>query len=234
MSKLQLSDDVSKGAETRAAVGLLTRSIRIVSGGAEAEKEFPEVGSAECNDGDPRTSQVLSSAATSCSARGSRSVRDPGVEVLPARAGGRLGHYPLHFHHARKTNPGTFVADSSIWDSMTRWIVLHGTQDVTLARNVGYLSVGHGFYLEDGTEINNSLLTNLGVFARAAVANRQNPRKVPGILAAPDLDSIADLEDFPTSRTTTTPPCSGSRTAGTTFSTTWRLAPVPAARATGS
>ena len=94
---------------------------------------------------------------------------------------------------------------------MTRWIVLHGTQDVTLARNVGYLSVGHGFYLEDGTEINNSLLTNLGVFARAAVANRQNPRKVPGILAAPDLDNIARPRGLsPTSRTTTTRPCSGS------------------------
>ena len=72
---------------------------------------------------------------------------------------------------------------------MTRWIVLHGTQDVTLARNVGYKSIGHGFYLEDGTEINNTLLANLGIFARAAVDNVQNPRKVPGILAAPDLNT---------------------------------------------
>jgi hypothetical protein len=70
---------------------------------------------------------------------------------------------------------------------MTRWIVLHGTQDVTLERNVGYKSIGHGFYLEDGTEINNTLRANLGIFARAAVDNVQNPRKVPGILAAPDL-----------------------------------------------
>ncbi len=35
---------------------------------------------------------------------------------------------------------------------MTRWFVIHSTLDVTLARNVGYKSIGHGFYLEDATE----------------------------------------------------------------------------------
>jgi hypothetical protein len=116
--------------------------------------------------------------------------------------GGRLGHYPVHFHHARKTHDparpelDSFVLDSSIWDSMTRWIVLHGTHDVTLARNVGYKSIGHGFYLEDGTEINNKLIANLGVLARAAVDNKQNLRKVPGILAARDV-TTNDGEFFP-------------------------------------
>ena len=38
--------------------------------------------------------------------------------------------------------------------------------------------------LEDGTEINNTFTANLGIFARAAIDNVQNPRKVPGILAA--------------------------------------------------
>ena len=54
-----------------------------------------------------------------------------------------------------------------MWDSMTRFIVLHGTHDVTLARNVGFLSIGHGYYLEDGSEIDNLLCHNLGVSARA-------------------------------------------------------------------
>ena len=55
-------------------------------------------------------------------------------------------------------------------------------QGVTLARNVGYLSIGHGYYLEDGTETDNKFYSNIGIFARAAVNNDQNPRKVPGIL----------------------------------------------------
>jgi hypothetical protein len=66
---------------------------------------------------------------------------------------------------------------------MTRWFVIHSTQNVLLARNVGFLSIGHGYYLEDGTEINNQLYSNIGIMARAAVQNAQNPRNVPGILA---------------------------------------------------
>jgi hypothetical protein len=81
---------------------------------------------------------------------------------------------------------------------MTRWITIHGTQGVTLARNVGYLSIGHGFYLEDGTETNNKLYSNIGIFARAAVANVQNPRRVPGILTRKDINVGAlGFDNFP-------------------------------------
>src|SRR5208283_1097727 len=52
------------------------------------------------------------------------------------------------------------------------------------ARNVGYKSIGHGFYLEDATEINNKFYGNIGILARAAVQDLiHNPRQVPGILA---------------------------------------------------
>jgi hypothetical protein len=77
--------------------------------------------------------------------------------------GGRIGHYPIHFHMTRQVPANTFVKDSSVWDSMTRWIVLHATQGVLLARNVGYLSIGHEYYLEDGTESNNKLYANIGM-----------------------------------------------------------------------
>lgn len=169
------------GAETRAAVALLTRSIRIVSAGDTMNDDFPAApapGSTE--PGYWFGGHVVAR-------QGFKSLKMQGVEFFQLGQGGKIGHYPVHFHHARRTSPGTVVADSSIHDSMTRWIVLHGTQDVTLERNVGYLSIGHGYYLEDGTEINNTLTANLGVFARAAIDNVQNPRKVPGILAAPNL-----------------------------------------------
>ena len=104
-----------------------------------------------------------------------------------------MGHYSLHFHETRITPPNTFVKDCSIHDSMTRWITLHATQGVTLARNVGYKSIGHGYYLEDGTEINNKLYSNIGIFARAAIDNEQNPRSVPGILAG----GSPAVSDFP-------------------------------------
>ncbi|NJN46084.1 MAG: hypothetical protein HC808_05935 [Candidatus Competibacteraceae bacterium] len=60
-----------------------------------------------------------------------------GVEFYQLGQGGRMGRYPIHFHMTRKTPPDTYVKDSSIHDSMTRWITLHGTQDVLLARKCG-------------------------------------------------------------------------------------------------
>jgi hypothetical protein len=174
----------SQGAETRAAVALLTRSIRIVSAGDTKDQAFPAEATGYFFGGHLVARQ------------GFTSFQVQGVEFYQMGQGGRLGHYPVHFHHARKTPAGTSVMDSSIHDSMTRWIVLHGTQDVTLGRNVGYKSIGHGFYLEDGTETNNTLIANVGIFARAAVDNVQNPRKVPGILAAPNLHG-GPGDDYP-------------------------------------
>ena len=157
-----------RNLDMRAAVGLLTRSIRIVSDGGSANTSFTGFFGAH-----------------SVVRQGFLSYQIQGVEFYQMGQGGSKGHYSVHFHMARQTPKDTYVKDSSMWDSMTRWITIHATQGVTLARNVGYKSIGHGYYLEDGTEADNVLNTNLGVFARAAVANAQNDRQVPGILAEP-------------------------------------------------
>jgi cell migration-inducing and hyaluronan-binding protein len=171
---------VKDGAETRAAVALLTRSIRIVSAGDDDKVDFlPE-------------ETGYSYGAHLVIRQGFEQVQIQGVEFKQMGQGGRLAHYPVHFHMARKTPKDTYVKESSINESMTRWIVIHSTHGVTLAGNVGYKSIGHGFYLEDGTEIDNKFHSNIGIFARAAVDYdwrqagdvTQNPRKIPGILAA--------------------------------------------------
>ena len=170
------------GVETRAAVGLLTHSIRIVSGGDTVTGD-------PLADAFPPASTGYYFGGHTVFRQGFKSVQVQGVEFAQLGQGGRLGHYPVHFHMARITPPGTFIEDSSVNESMTRWFVLHSTQNVMLARNVGYLSIGHRYNLESGTEINNQLYSNLGVMARAAVRdaqaakNPQNPRNVPGILA---------------------------------------------------
>ncbi len=160
-------------AETRAAVALLSRSIRIVSAGDAFGQPFPS-GPGQYFGGHTIVRQ------------GFAAYQVQGVEFYQLGQGGRIAHYPVHFHMARDTPPDTFVQDCSVHDSMTRWYTVHGTHGVTLARNVGYLSIGHGFYIEDGTEIENQYFSNLGIFARSAVDNAQNPRQVPGILSAPD------------------------------------------------
>ena len=60
---------------------------------------------------------------------------------------------------------GTSVIGASIWDSGNRWITIHGTNGLVVQDCVGYRSVGHGFFLEDGTEVDNILDGNLAVRA---------------------------------------------------------------------
>ncbi len=170
-------DNGKEAAETRAAVALLTRSIRIVSGGGAFDE------SKKTCDYDCFPSSEGFFGGHTMIRQGFKAYQVQGVEFYQLGQGGRKGRYPVHFHLARKTPGNTFVKDCSVHDSMTRWYTIHGTQGVTLARNVGYLSIGHGYYLEDGTETDNKFYSNIGIFARAAVNNDQNPRKVPGILA---------------------------------------------------
>src|SRR5262249_58596823 len=110
-------------------------------------------------------------------------VQIQGVELRNLGQGGKLAHYPIHFHETRLVPAGTFVKDSSVNHSMTRWYTIHTTQGVTLQRNVGFKSIGHGYYLEAGPETDNNFYANIGILARSAIGNPENPRKVPGILA---------------------------------------------------
>ncbi len=169
--------------ENRAAVGLLTRSIRIVSKGDGPNDSFDKV------------SGYFYGGHT-IARQGFKAFQVQGVEFRRLGQGGSIGHYPVHFHMDRMVADGTFVKDCSINESMTRWITIHATQGALVARNVGYKSIGHGFFIEDGTEINNKLYANLGVFARSATDGPQNPLKVPGILVAPNYPN-APTDKFP-------------------------------------
>jgi hypothetical protein len=78
---------------------------------------------------------------------------------------GVLGRYPLHFHLVGDTMRGSSVIGASIWDSGNRWLTIHGTSYLVVRDCVGYQSIGHGFFLEDGTEVYNVLDRNLAVQA---------------------------------------------------------------------
>src|SRR5262249_8618793 len=200
-------------ADLRATVGLLSRSIQIRSLGATSGEEFPAVPSgcvagtnkdqqcntdAACPGSTCRKSCMLSgdtAPAHDCYFGGHMMVRQgfkdvelQGVEFKQLGQGGRMGHYPMHFHLAKSTaytQGKAFVKDCSIWDSMTRFITVHGTHELTLARNVGYLSVGHGYYLEAGSELDNRLCHTLGVSARASLQEYSPAQATPTIWVGP-------------------------------------------------
>jgi len=57
------------------------------------------------------------------------------------------------------------VIGASIWDSGNRWLTIHSTNYLVVRDCVGYQSQGHGFFMEDGTEVYNVLDRNLAVDA---------------------------------------------------------------------
>jgi uncharacterized protein (TIGR03067 family) len=80
---------------------------------------------------------------------------------------GLLGKYPVHIHLAGETMRGSYVVGASIWDSGNRWVTVHGTSYFIVRDCVGYQSVGHGYFLEDGSEVFNVFDRNLAVQAFA-------------------------------------------------------------------
>ncbi|MGD9765695.1 MAG: G8 domain-containing protein, partial [Candidatus Binatia bacterium] len=207
-----------KAADLRAAVGLLSRSIQIRSLGVTAADEFPAVktNTKSCMlNGNTPPDHDCYFGGHMMVRQGFKAVQIQGVEFKQLGQGGRMGHYPVHFHLGKSTDytqyvengvtkNQAFVKDSSIWDSMTRFAVLHGTHGVTLARNVGFLSMGHGYYLEDGSEIENRLCHNLGMSVRGSLKeffNAQAAQPTPSLLARyvpPILDGVCGgphLED---------------------------------------
>ncbi|WP_278469452.1 G8 domain-containing protein [Gimesia maris] len=86
-----------------------------------------------------------------------------------------LGKYPIHYHLVGDTMRGSSLTGLSVWDSHNRWITVHGTQYLVVKDCVGYKSVGHGYFLEDGTEVYNIFDRNLAV---QALGGKPLPKQV--------------------------------------------------------
>jgi len=77
-----------------------------------------------------------------------------------------LGRYPIHFHHMKDSSRGIEVIGNSITNSDNRWITIHDSNGILVKDNVGYISQGHGFFLEDGNEFDNVFEKNIGIITK--------------------------------------------------------------------
>jgi cell migration-inducing and hyaluronan-binding protein len=83
-----------------------------------------------------------------------------------------LARYPIHWHVAQEV-AGQYARDNSIWKSFNRCVTVHGSHAASVERNVCHDHLGHGYFLEDGVEVRNTIAGNLGVLGRVpAVAER--------------------------------------------------------------
>lgn len=92
-------------------------------------------------------------------------VRFSGVELYRMGQTDSLGRYPFHWHIAGNVS-GQYIKDCSIHRSFNRVVTVHGTSHAVVENNVGYDHIGHGYFLEDGDEVQNVFRRNLGILTR--------------------------------------------------------------------
>uniref|UniRef100_A0A3P9J8H9 hyaluronoglucosaminidase n=1 Tax=Oryzias latipes TaxID=8090 RepID=A0A3P9J8H9_ORYLA len=104
--------------------------------------------------------------------RGFRAVHLSGVE-LQHMGQQSMGHYPVHFHMNGDVDerggyhPPTSVSQLSIHHSFSRCITIHGSNGLQVKDVVGYDTLGHCFFTEDGPEERNTFQHCLGLLVRA-------------------------------------------------------------------
>jgi hypothetical protein len=104
----------------------------------------------------------------------SASARISGVEFLHMGQKGKLARYPMHWHLVGDAT-GQYLDNCAIDHSYNRFLSIHGTHNLHVGGNVGYDTIGHGYYMEDGIEHGNTIEDNLGAMVRNATDQLPTP-----------------------------------------------------------
>ena len=88
-----------------------------------------------------------------------------GVEFNRMGQNMHLARYPIHWHLVGD-GKGQYIQNSSIHDTYSRCVTVHGTNDVRVENNVTYNNIGHCFFLEDAVEHGNQFVHNLGILTK--------------------------------------------------------------------
>jgi hypothetical protein len=99
---------------------------------------------------------------------------------------GEIGLYGIHFHLSgyAKSWRGYLPPDadksysrelrlvnSSMWCMYNRFVTIHGSMEVEIRNNVGFLTYGSGVFVEDGTELRNDIDHNIFAACLTCVQN---------------------------------------------------------------
>jgi hypothetical protein len=154
---------ITFGVDERGEVGLLTRNIKIQASD-DAERSY-------------FGGHIMAMA-------GSK-MYVSGVELNRMGQNMHLARYPIHWHIGGE-GQGQYVENSSIHDTYSRCVTVHGTNNVRVENNVTFNTVGHCFFLEDAVETGNQFIRNLGILTKChpdgkpCVPTNLAPFKKPG------------------------------------------------------
>ncbi|XP_055128251.1 cell surface hyaluronidase CEMIP2 isoform X2 [Symphalangus syndactylus] len=153
--------EIIDGVDMRAEVGILTRNI-VIQG--EVEDSCYAENQCQFFDYDTFGGHVMIM-------KNFTSVHLSYVE-LKHMGQQQMGRYPVHFHLCGDVDykggyrHATFVDGLSIHHSFSRCITVHGTNGLLIKDTIGFDTLGHCFFLEDGIEQRNTLFHNLGLLTK--------------------------------------------------------------------
>jgi hypothetical protein len=134
--------------EMRVEVGRLTRNVIVQGDHIYSKKEQFGVQIVLSSDGDESLIGRFSN-----------------VEVRQTGQGLKLGKYPIHFHLIGNVS-SSYVLNCSVHHANNRAIAVHGVSDLRVMWNVVFDVRGHAVFIEDGTEIRNTIAYNLVCIVR--------------------------------------------------------------------
>jgi cell migration-inducing and hyaluronan-binding protein len=135
--------EITFGVDERGEVGLLTRNIRIQASDDAVKSYFG--------------GHIMAMA-------GSK-MYISSVELSRMGQNMHLARYPIHWHILGE-GQGQYIQNSSIHDTYSRCVTVHGTNDVRVENNVTYNTVGHCFFLEDAVEHGDQFIHNLAMLTK--------------------------------------------------------------------
>jgi len=154
---------ITFGVDERGEVGLLTRNIRIQAS-EDAQRSY-------------LGGHIM--------AMPGSKLYVSGVELSRMGQNMHLARYPIHWHIVGD-GQGQYLQNSSIHDTYSRCVTVHGTNNVRVQNNVTFNTVGHCFFLEDAVETGNQFVHNLGILTKChpdgkpCVPTNLGPFKVAG------------------------------------------------------
>lgn len=84
-----------------------------------------------------------------------------------------LGRYPFHWHLIQEKGAGQYFNNSSVHRSYNRAITIHGTESTLVENNFCYDHIGHGIFLEDGSERFNTIKGNVVLLTKRPIAGEE-------------------------------------------------------------
>ena len=159
LTKTRSTDGKSWTADLRAEVGLLSRNVKIQG---DAVSEVAGFGG---------HIMVMNGGAICCVSSGRAYIE--GVELFRMGQKSALGRYPMHWHMVAEGGAGQYFRDNVVRHSFNRAVTIHGTESALVENNFCYDHLGHGIFLEDGSERFNVIRRNVVLATMKPAAGQQ-------------------------------------------------------------